>query len=170
MRFPPEARSFINGSRSTNSQSVNVDPRDTIFVTQKCGGGDIYIYVYRETKKNREKEKERRRELSEGTTRKKRGSRRSAREIQKTHGTQREYWNASLSAGSGRGANTRDVQTPVAKQFFDRISARTWFGLCFFDSLAHPTRYRTSQIDRSLSFRRETLSEIFLQCSSRKIV
>lgn len=50
-----------------------------------------------------------------------------------------------------RDENIGDVETPVAKQFFDRISARTCSvsvsSLSFF---AH----RASQMDRNLSFQR----------------
>ena len=73
--------------------------------------------------------------MSEGTEEGREENGRSTREIQKTHGTQREYWKRVCERG--RRVNTRDVQTPVAKQFFDRISARTWPGPVFSSVRSH---------------------------------
>lgn len=76
-------------------------------------------------------EGERERERERGV---KRHGRKSSSSIRKrntenAHGTQEEYWNASRRRRRWRDENIGDVETPVAKQFFDRIRARTCVGL-----------------------------------------
>lgn len=59
------------------------------------------------------------------------------RNTENAHREQEEYWNASRRR---RDENIGDVETPVAKQFFDRIRARTCveLGLSLFLSFFEP--------------------------------
>lgn len=68
-------------------------------------------------------------------------------------------------------ADARDAETPVAKQFFDRISARTWHGPSVSSVPSH-TRPDMEPRKWTAVFLspRQTLSGILLQCSSCEIV
>lgn len=123
---------------------------------------------YAKCERNRKREREGWKDTEENPRR------RFAREIQRTH-TRRIL--ERRRRRRRKDESIGDVETPVAKQFFDRINARTCVGfglslfLRFLSFFAHRARYGASQMDRNLSFQRcalhDGVSGIFLQCSAR---